>query len=57
MNAVEQSKTFLIFWVLGIIIGVIFDIFRGFRKSFKCIDIIIYFQDILFIGLVRIFNF
>ena len=32
----------------GIVIGIVFDIFRIFRRSFKTNDIITYIQDILF---------
>lgn len=53
MSIAEQSRTFLAFFILGLIIGFIFDIFRGFRKSFKFLDFIIYLQDIAFLGVVR----
>lgn len=44
----NQANLFLIFTIEGIIIGLIFDTFRILRKSFKTIDIITYFEDILF---------
>ena len=43
-----QSYIFIIFILNGALIGLIFDIFRTFRKSFKTSDIITYIQDILF---------
>ena len=44
----NQANLFLIFTIEGIIIGLIFDIFRILRKSFKTSDIITYIEDILF---------
>lgn len=44
----NQANLFLIFTIEGIIIGLIFDIFRILRKSFKTSDIVTYIQDILF---------
>lgn len=60
---INQAYLFLVFSINGIIIGLLFDIFRILRKSFKTSDIITYFQDILFwiltglILLYSIFNF
>lgn len=53
MSVAEQSRTFLAFFILGLIIGFIFDVFRGVRKSFKFLDFIIYLQDIVFLIGVR----
>ncbi|MBE5820212.1 MAG: hypothetical protein E7310_05310 [Clostridiales bacterium] len=39
---------FFIFILVGFIIGILFDIFRILRRSFKTKDIITYLQDILF---------
>ena len=44
----NQAYLFLIFIINGIVIGLLFDIFRILRKSFKTSDIITYVQDILF---------
>ena len=44
----NQANLFLIFTIEGIIIGLIFDIFRILRKSFKTSDIVTYVEDILF---------
>lgn len=44
----NQSYLFLIFTINGIIIGLLFDVFRILRRTFKTSDIVTYFQDILF---------
>lgn len=44
----NQAYLFLVFTVNGILIGLLFDIFRILRKSFKTSDVITYIQDILF---------
>lgn len=44
----NQAYIFLIFILNGFLIGLLFDIFRILRKSFKTKDIITYCQDILF---------
>ena len=46
--SLNQLYTFLLFILTGIVIGIVFDIFRIFRRSFKTNDIITYIQDILF---------
>lgn len=43
-----QLYTFLIFILTGFCIGILFDIFRIFRRSFKTLDFITYVQDMLF---------
>lgn len=49
MDIYSQSKVFCIFFLLGIIINFIFDLFRALRKSFKFPNIIVFVQDILFL--------
>ena len=44
----EQAYLFAIFTLVGIIIGVLFDIFRILRKTIKTIDIVTYIEDIIF---------
>lgn len=44
----NQAYIFLIFILNGFLIGILFDIFRILRKSFKTKDIITYIQDVLF---------
>ena len=48
MNIKTQSFTFIIFIFVGILIGIVFDIFRIIRRSFKTPDFITYIEDILF---------
>lgn len=44
----NQVLTFIVFILNGFLIGLVFDIFRVLRKSFKTPDSITYVQDILF---------
>lgn len=56
---INQSYLFLVFTINGIIIGILFDIFRILRRSFKTADIITYIQDILFwilTGLILLYS-
>lgn len=46
--SLNQAYIFLIFIINGLLIGILFDIFRILRKSFKTSDFITYMQDILF---------
>lgn len=46
--SLNQLYVFLIFIVVGIIIGILFDIFRILRRSFKTGDFITYIEDFLF---------
>ncbi len=63
-NNLEQLYSFFIFIIVGIIISIIFDIFRILRKTFKTPDIVTYIEDILFwilsgiiiLGSIFIFN-
>ena len=55
----SQLFCLLMFTITGIAIGILFDIFRILRKSFKTADIITYLQDILFwilSGLIVLFS-
>jgi len=44
----NQAYVFAIFILNGLLIGILFDIFRIFRKSFKTPDFITYLEDIIF---------
>ena len=44
----NQAYSFIVFILNGILIGLLFDIFRILRKSFKTPDFITYIEDILF---------
>lgn len=50
MKVSEYNQLFslLIFVITGIVIGILFDVFRIIRKSFKTSDFITYIEDILF---------
>jgi len=47
-TSIAQFYSFLIFTGIGMLIVLIFDIFRIFRKSFKTTDIITTIEDIIF---------
>ena len=42
----SQEQVFIFFFIIGIIIGCIFDFFKVLRKSFKSSDIITFIEDI-----------
>lgn len=44
----NQAYIFMVFTIVGVIIGVLFDIFRILRKTFKTKDIVTYIEDIVF---------
>ena len=44
----NQAYIFIVFTIVGVIIGVIFDIFRISRKTFKTNDLVTHIEDILF---------
>lgn len=46
--SLNQAYLFYIFILTGILIGILFDIFRILRKSFKTSDLVTILQDILF---------
>lgn len=43
-----QFNIFINFILTGFIIGILYDVFRILRKSFKTLDIVTYIQDIIF---------
>lgn len=47
-TTITQLYTLFIFTISGIIIGLFFDIFRIFRRSFKTSDLVTYLQDTIF---------
>lgn len=49
MSVTEQGRNFCLFFIIGLFIGFIFDVFRGFRKNFKLPNILVDFQDIIFL--------
>ena len=54
-NLLNQLYLLFVFLISGVLIGVLFDIFRILRKSFKTPDIITYMEDVLFWILTGIF--
>ena len=44
----NQAYIFMIFVIIGMIIGVLFDFFRILRKSIKTKDFVTYIEDVLF---------
>lgn len=55
----NQAYIFIIFIIVGIIIGIIFDFFRILRKSFKTKDFVTYIEDIVFCvltGLILLYS-
>lgn len=54
MYDLSQGQIFILFLIIGICIGVFFDIFRAFRKIFKISDLLTNLQDISFMAIVGI---
>lgn len=57
--AQNQAYLFLVFSITGVIIGVLFDIFRILRRTIKTSNIITYIEDVLFwilTGLLILYN-
>ena len=57
--SLNQLYTLVCFILTGVSIGVLFDIFRIFRRSFKTSDIITYIHDFLFwilTGVILLFS-
>lgn len=55
----NQAYIFIVFILNGFLIGILFDVFRILRKSFKTKDIITYIEDIIFwifTGLIIIYS-
>lgn len=44
----NQAYLFIMFVINGLLIGILFDVFRILRKSFKTTDFITYIEDIIF---------
>lgn len=50
MYNLSQEKVFILFFIIGLIIGIVFDFFRAIRKNFKTSDLATLFEDIVFLG-------
>ena len=58
-DTVNQIYSFVIFIINGLIIGILFDIFRISRKTFKTSNIVTYIEDIIFwilTGVILLFS-
>lgn len=53
MYTFSQVQIFIIFLIIGLCIGILFDLFRALRKTFKTPDFITYIEDITFMAFVR----
>lgn len=51
MYEFSQEQIFIFFFIIGVIIGILFDIFRVLRKNFKTSDFITFIQDLSFLVL------
>lgn len=49
MSVSEQARNFCLFFIIGLFIGFIFDLFRSFRRNFKMKNIFVDIQDIIFL--------
>ena len=49
MSVAEQGRNLCLFFIIGLFIGCIFDMFRGFRRSIRLPNLIVDLQDILFL--------
>ena len=54
MYTFSQGQVFIVFLIIGLCIGSLFDFFRAIRKNFKTSDFVTYVQDIIFMALVGI---
>ena len=54
MNAFSQGQIFVLFLILGLGIGVLFDFFRALRKTFQTSDLVTYLEDVIFMLVVGI---
>ena len=57
--SLNQLYTLVCFILTGVVIGILFDVFRIFRRSFKTSDIITYIHDFLFwilTGVILLFS-
>ncbi len=55
----NQALIFIVFTFTGILLGILFDFFRVFRRTFNTIDIITYLEDILYwilAGIIVLYN-
>ncbi|MBQ7410494.1 MAG: spore cortex biosynthesis protein YabQ [Clostridia bacterium] len=49
MQLYSQEQIFIFFFIIGVVLGIVFDFFRVIRKSFKISDFSTLIQDIIFL--------
>jgi len=52
MSVSEQARNFCLFFMIGLFIGFLFDILRGFRKNIKLPDIFVDAQDMIYLFVI-----
>lgn len=57
MYVFSQGQIFIIFLILGLSIGLIYDFFRAMRQIFKTSDLITTIEDIIFMAIIRDINY
>lgn len=50
----SQEQIFMIFFLIGLIIGILFDFFRAIRKNFKTSDFGTLIEDIIFLSITSV---
>lgn len=56
MYAFSQGQIFTVFLIIGLCLGIFFDIFRALRKTFLTPDFVTYIEDIIFMASARNFS-
>lgn len=56
MYTFSQGQIFIVFLIIGLCLGLFFDMFRALRKTFETPDLITYIEDIVFMAIARIFD-
>lgn len=56
MYTLSQGQIFIVFLIIGLCLGLFFDVFRALRKTFKTTDFVTYIEDITFMAIARNFN-
>ena len=49
MLSYTQGQLFIFFFIIGMCIGIIYDIFRVIRKNFKTKDFVTQIEDVIFL--------
>lgn len=53
MYLFSQGQIFIIFLIIGLCVGTLFDFFRAIRKTFNTPDLATLIEDIVFMALTR----